>query len=162
MTERTPARLKAIRGTERPDRQPVPPPQSADDAAPPEPPEWLDAAGLSKWHQLLPELTSRRLLTGTALSLLELLCEAWSDYRAARAVIAESGASYASKKGEEGKGDTMMRRRPEVDQARDAGKQFSTLLARFEKLIEGVEPADRRDPMEQLLEGRRGRRSAAS
>jgi P27 family predicted phage terminase small subunit len=160
MTDRTPTRLKAIRGTERADRKPAEPPRSPETTIP-DPPEWLDANGQSKWKQLVPELASRRLLTGTGLSLLEVLCEAWSDYRGARDVIRASGASYASKKGEEGKGDTMMRRRPEVDQARDAGKQYASLLARFEKLIEGVEPVEKMDPMDQLLEGRRGRRSAA-
>ena len=114
-------------------------------------------------RQLVPELASRRLLTGTALSLLEVLCEAWSDYRAARDVIRASGASYESKKGEEGKGDTMMRRRPEVEIAQKAGAQYTQLLARFERLIDGVQPVDAGDPMDVLLDGgRRGRRSAAS
>ena len=161
MTNRAPAKLKALRGTERPDRQGPEPPRSPADAPIPDPPEWLDQHGVTKWRELVPDLASRRLLTGTALSLLELLCEAWSDYRAARGVIRASGASYESKKGEEGKGDSMFRRRPEVDQARDAGKQYAQLLGRFEKLIEGVEPVEQRDPMDSLLEGRRGRRRAA-
>lgn len=162
MSERKPRRLKAIQGTERPDRQLPEPPRSPENADIPLPPEWLDAAGRSKWQQLIPDLVSRRLLTGTALSLLEVLCEAWSDYRAARDVIRASGASYVSKKGEEGKGDDMFRARPEAAQARDAGKQYASLLARFEKLIEGVPPTDGGDPMDGLLErGRRGYRRAA-
>lgn len=162
MTERSSAQLRALRGTERPDRQAPEPPRSPANKAPPSPPSFLDRYGKAKWRELVPELASRRLLTGTALSLLELLCESWSDYRVAREVIRTGGASYASKKGEEAKGDTMMRKRPEVDQAAAAGRQYAALLARFEKLIESVAPTGGGDPMDELLEGgRRARRSAA-
>jgi P27 family predicted phage terminase small subunit len=160
--ERVPERIRSIRGTNRKDREDPAPPSVGDEVPIPEAPEWLDAAGRRKWDQLLPELTSRRLHTGTGISLLELLCESWSDYRAARDVITKDGASYQSKKGEDGKGDTMHRRRPEVDLAANAGKQYAMLLSRFERLIEGVAKVEGGDPMDALLEGRtRGRRSAA-
>lgn len=162
MSAKKPERLKVVQGTARPDRQAPQPPRSNAGAEVPEPPEWLDDHGTAKWRELIPDLANRQLLTGTALSLLELLCEAWSDYRAARSVIRESGSSYASKKGEEAKGDTMMRKRPEVEIAQKAGAQYASLLQRFEQLIATVEPTKVQDPMHAFLEKRRGRRSTAS
>jgi P27 family predicted phage terminase small subunit len=158
MSARKPERLKLVEGTSRPDRKAPEPPRSKSSAAP-KAPGWLDNYGRAKWVQLVPELASRRLLTGDALSLLELLCEAWADFRRAQAVVRANGGSYESKKGEEGKGDTMRRRVPEVEQARYARKEYADLLAKFAKLIEAVEPEERKDPMTDYLErGRRGRR----
>ena len=152
MTARKSRALKVVEGTDRPDRRAPEPPRSASTKAPPAP-RWLDAYGRAKWLALVPELATRRLLTGDALSLLELLCEAWADFRRAQAIVRKRGASYSSKKGEEAKGDTMLRRRPEVEQARHARKEYADLLAKFTKLLENVEPEDQRDPMDDFLEG---------
>jgi len=160
MTERVPEKLKLVRGTARADRAAPQPPRSASTTAP-KPPDWLDEYGQAKWTELVPELASRRLLTGDALSLLELLCEAWADFRRAQAVVRASGGSYESKKGEEGKGDTMRRRVPEVEQARDARKEYAGLLVKFSALIANVEPEQQKDPLDGFLDGGpRGRRSS--
>ncbi|HYI66369.1 MAG TPA: P27 family phage terminase small subunit [Candidatus Limnocylindrales bacterium] len=160
MTARTPERLKLLKGTARPDRKAPEPPRSATTAAP-KAPAWLDKYGRAKWTELVPELASRRLLTGDALSLLELLCEAWADFRRAQAVVRASGGSYESKKGEEGKGDTMRRRVPEVEQARDARKEYARLLATFSALIANVQPDEQKDPLGKFLDGGpRGNRSS--
>lgn len=160
MTRRKPADLKLVDGTERPDRRPPAKPRSTPQARSPAAPEWLDDYGREKWAELVPELESRRLLTGPALSLLELLCEAWADFRRAQAIVRESGASYEA----ETEAKTVMhRRRPEVEQARHARKEYAALLGQFSALIADVEPAEDRDPMDDYLErGRRGRRRTAS
>jgi P27 family predicted phage terminase small subunit len=163
MTQRKPSHLKALHGTERPDREKPAPPRSAAGATAPKPPSWLDAYGRQKWRELAPELEVRQLLTGDALALLELLCAAWSDFRHAQAVVRRAGGSYESKKGKEGEGDTMHRKRPEVAQAQAARKDYAQLLAQFTARISGVEPVQERDPMDDFLaRRRRGSRSAAS
>lgn len=159
MTERTSEALKLVKGTSRPDRRAPEPPRS-EETEPKPPPEWLDEYGQAKWTELIPELASRKLQTGDALSLLELLCEAWADFRRAQAVVRQSGGSYEA--ATEAKA-VMHRRRPEVEQARHARKEYADLLAKFSKLIENIEPAKHKDPLDGFLEGGpRGRRSAAS
>ena len=157
MTARKPRELKLVEGTERPDRQVPRQPRSKPNAKAPRVPSWLDRYGQAKWRELIPELVSRQLLTGPALSLLELLCEAWADFRRSQAVVRKSGGSYAA--ATEAKA-VMHRRRPEVEQARHARKEYAGLLSQFSTLIAGVEPVEERDPMDSYLErGRRGRRS---
>lgn len=162
MTARKSKELKLVQGTERPDRVAPETPRSAPGLNTPRPPSWLDRYGKEKWHQLVPELASRRLLTGDALSLLERLCEAWGEYRRAQAVVRRLGASYESKKGEQAEGDAMFRKRPEVEQAQKAGATYDRLLERLSDRIAAVPPEQQKDPMADLLDRRpRGSRSAA-
>jgi P27 family predicted phage terminase small subunit len=160
VTARKTKELKIVGGTERPDRPAPETPRSPEGQTAPNPPGWLDRYGRAKWRELVPELASRRMLTGDALSLLELLCEAWADFRRAQAVLRAGGASYEA--ATEAK-TTLHRKRPEVDQARAARKEYASLLAQFSARIAGVVPDQHRDPMDEHLERRpRGRRSAAS
>jgi P27 family predicted phage terminase small subunit len=152
VTVRKSKQLKLVEGTARPDREPPAPPRSDPDGEMPKPPSWLDRYGRAKWRELVPELATRRMLTGDALSLLELLCEAWADFRRAQRILRKSGASYAADT--EAK-TTLHRKRPEVDQARAARKEYADLLAKFTQRISGVEPEEERDPMGDFLDRRR-------
>jgi phage terminase small subunit len=73
---RSPANLRAIAGTLRPDRvEPAPVVQFDPIAEPPPAPDWLpNAHAVKEWDRLTRILASNRLLTEAALSALAMLC----------------------------------------------------------------------------------------
>lgn len=115
-------------------------------------PEHLTSEAAAAWRRLAPELAGRGVLTRADGFALELLCEAYAEYRAARVALALHGTTYTT----EGISGPMVRARPEVAIAADAFRRFARMLAEF-----GLTPAARgrahgvkaeeHDPMDDLL-----------
>jgi P27 family predicted phage terminase small subunit len=158
MTARKSNVQKLFEGTDRPDRVAPEAPRSEAGKAAPKPPSWLGRYGMAKWRELVPELESRRLLTSDSLSLLELLCAAWADFRRAQAIVRRGGSYDAVTEA----GAVMHRKHPEVDQARDARKEYAGLLDKLTRLLATAEPIGERDPLDDFLDRRpNGNRSAS-
>lgn len=153
-----PTVLKLLQGTARHDRlnpsEPEPP--ALVDARPP---SWLDSRGRRAWRDWLPVLTGMRVLTEADGAALALMCDAYAEYLAARAVLRREGASYTT-------GELpaqMVRQRPEVAQAADAWRRVSAMMQQF-----GLTPASRSrvssqqaetvDPVQEWLHGGRAAR----
>lgn len=157
MTAKKSEEQKRVEGTARPDRQDPEPPRSEPGRAIPNPPRWLDRYGRAKWRELVPDLASRRLLTGSALDLLETLCSAYGDFRRYEKE-ARPGATYQA---ETGAGATIHRRRHEATLSLSARKEYTALAREFRQLVASAPPVDRIDPMDAFLERRqRASRSA--
>lgn len=94
----------------------------------------LDDEGQRIWSQLAEQLQQMGVLTVADGAALELLSDAISEWRAARKIIRESGATYTAftEHGE------IIRSRPEVAQAADAMKRIRSLITEF-----GLTPSSR-------------------
>ena len=120
-------------------------------------PKHLPETARQLWRWLAPRLDDSQVLTKVDGPALELLCDAYAEYRAARAVIEAQGATYGL---DTEVGGTMVRTRPEVGIAADAWRRMRAMLTEF-----GLTPASRskvsmvgavpEDPFEEYL--RRGR-----
>ena len=116
---------------------------------------WLTPKAKTVWKQLGDSLDRMRVLTEADGHALELLVDAYAEYRAARAVVAKEGATYESKT----KHGKIVRARPEVAIAADAWKRMKAMLVEF-----GLTPSSRsqvsaapiydEDPMEAFLKRR--------
>ena len=87
------------------------------------------------WNSFAPVLDRMGVLTEADKARLVLLCEAFADYRRARAVIDSAGPTYSTLTPT---GDTMYRPRPEYAQMIDAWKRVAISLSEF-----GLTPAAR-------------------
>jgi terminase small subunit-like protein len=154
---RVPEQLKVVRGTSRKERQVPDVPRSPDNAELPDPPEWLDAYGAEKWRELVPGLGERQLLTGAALSLLEVLCEAYGSWRRAAAVT-RGGVSYRKRVGKRSGGGYLNRARPESAVEISSRKEYMGLLGRYTTLLELPPKGSAASDFDNLLDDRSGRR----
>ncbi|MTI32807.1 phage terminase small subunit P27 family [Xanthovirga aplysinae] len=119
----------------------------------PSPPEWLDKKGKLAFRQLAKELGNMQVLTTADRKALELLCDAYSEYREARKAVKELGSTYESINQS---GGVMYRARPEVAIASDAWKRVRSMMSEF-----GLTPSSRskvaatgekeKDPLEAFL-----------
>jgi P27 family predicted phage terminase small subunit len=128
-----PAPLKKLEGTDRKDRRNVNAPELP--VAIPLMPEWLSDQAKEAYQELSILLTDMRVLTKADRKALEMLCDAYSEYREAREIIRTEGMTYETTNKE---GDVMHRARPEVAIASDAFKRVKTMLGEF-----GLTPATR-------------------
>jgi P27 family predicted phage terminase small subunit len=128
-----PTAIKILRGTYRRDREPRNPARPP--LAAPRPPEWLGPVALEVWRELARVLARMRLLTQADRLALALLCDVIAEYRAARAVVEATGATFTVTT-DSGK---VVRPRPEVAIAADAHRRARLMLAEF-----GLTPAGRR------------------
>ena len=129
---RTPTRLKVLRGTARPDRTNPSEPKPKRDR--PRCPAWLSPTAKTVWRKLAGVLDRMRVLTEADGHALELLADAYGEYRAARAVILKEGTTYES----DTKHGKIVRTRPEVAIAADAWKRMKAMLVEF-----GLTPSSR-------------------
>ncbi len=116
-------------------------------------PEDLSDVARAMWARIGPELDRMGVLTVADGVALELLCDAYAEYRAAREVITRGGMTYSCVTEA---GGTMTRQRPEVTIASDAYRRVTRMLTEF-----GLTPSSRtkvqitpdaaRDPLEELI-----------
>lgn len=97
-------------------------------------PNHLTKRAKEAWERIAPELEAMRVLTLPDGPALELLCDAYAEWRAARAVVTKRGATYRAFT----KNGYMMRVRPEVAIASDAWRRIKAMLVEF-----GLTPAAR-------------------
>lgn len=128
-----PTALKVLQGNpgKRPlnKREPKPP------AGMPKCPTWLDGMARAAWLELAPLLEQTKVVTESDRKALELLCDAYSEYRRTREIVRKQGATYEALT--EG-GSIMIRPRPEVTMAQDAWKRVRAMLQEF-----GLTPSSR-------------------
>ena len=98
------------------------------------PPDWLPEKAQEFCHEVAPLLVGMRVLTDADVPAFLLLCDAYAEWRAARAVIDEHGATYESIS----KMGFMIRARPEVAIAAEAWRRVKSMLVEF-----GMTPAAR-------------------
>lgn len=117
----------------------------------------LSARAKGLWRALGRELDRMGVITMADAVALEMLCDAYAQYRDARDVLTIDGPTYTSTTK---RGGMITRARPEVAIAADAWRRTSSMLTAFglspagrAKL--GVAGADGVDPMGAILNGKR-------
>jgi len=98
-------------------------------------PKHLPESARALWRWLSPRLDEMQTLTQVDGPALELLCDAYAEYRTAREVITRDGATYEAVTEA---GATMHRVRPEVAIASDAWRRVRAMLTEF-----GLTPSSR-------------------
>lgn len=122
----TPTRLKVLAGTDRPDR--INPNEPEPERGIPKIPAHVKGRSRDAWKELAPLLDRMGVLTMPDGKALELLCDAYSDYRDACEVIRMAGTTYSTTTQQ---GDTMYRPRPEVAMRDGAWKRVMDGLRDF-------------------------------
>lgn len=146
---RKPTRLKKLQGN--PSRRPLPQKEPQYQVGLPERPRWLKGLAGKCWSSLTPLLLQAKVATiGDAVAL-EMVCDAYMEYRAARAKVLKLGMTYEQKilvrEDEDSHTEVLqIRERPEVKIASDAWKRLRSGLAEF-----GLTPASR-SKVESLME----------
>ncbi len=128
-----PSKLKVLRGTDQPCRMNKREPKAEPGA--PVCPAWLSPKAKRAWKELVGILGGMDILSKADRRAMELLCDAYAEYRDARAVVAKQGATYEA---ETVAGGVMIRPRPEVAIAADAWRRVKGMLTEF-----GLTPASR-------------------
>lgn len=127
-----PTRLKLLAGN--PGKRAINRSEPTLEAAKPTRPTWLKGKARTAWDQLVDLLYAMGVMTEADGKALELLCDAYAEYREAREYVIKHGPTYesATDKG------LIVRKRPEVAIAADAQKRVASLLAEF-----GITPSSR-------------------
>ncbi|HLI51909.1 MAG TPA: phage terminase small subunit P27 family [Thermomicrobiaceae bacterium] len=128
-----PTALKLLQGTARPDRVNANEPKPGMGNI--KPPAWLKGEGRKAWRWLAPALQEMNILTNADPHALALLCDAYAEYLAARAVIRDEGMTYTTFSTS---GSKMVRARPEVAIAADAWRRVNQMMQQF-----GLTPSSR-------------------
>jgi len=97
-------------------------------------PGHLSARAKAAWKSIGPELDRMGVLTLADAKALELLCDAYAEYRAARDAVEKEGLTYETF----GPSGSMTRPRPEVAIASDAWRRIAAMLREF-----GMTPSSR-------------------
>lgn len=100
---------------------------------PPCPPH-LTGVARDAWHRLGRRLKALRVITDADAEALELMCSAYGEYRAALAVVARRGRTYATRTAN----GMIVRKRPEVAIAAEAWWRVKGMLVEF-----GLTPSSR-------------------
>jgi len=96
----------------------------------PKAPGWVGYFGGILWEHLAKDLDQLGLLTNIDLTMFSVLCERYDAYRNALKIIRKDGRTY--------KANGMIKKRPEVDMAKEALKELRLIAAEF-----GMSPAAR-------------------
>jgi P27 family predicted phage terminase small subunit len=128
-----PTALKVVQGN--PGRRPLNKLEPKPEPGIPVCPSWLSSKGKFAWKEISTLLGDMRVLTKADRKALELLCDAYSEYRDARAVIQKDGATYEAITEA---GSIIVRSRPEVAISSDAWRRVKTMLSEF-----GLTPSSR-------------------
>ena len=153
MTARKPTALKVVQGTNRKDRaNPAEPMPAILDPRTPAP-AWLSPRAQEAWTDLLPLLHSMRIATSVDPAAFAMLCDALGEYVDARTVVIAEGATYWTR----GKVE-MLRVRPEVTIASEAGRRAKMMLTEFgltpaSRSKVSAAPAGELDPLEKWASG---------
>lgn len=91
-------------------------------------PQWLSKEAKKAFRELARYLDNAGIITIVDGKALELLTEAYSEWKAARQVVQEKGATYSTITLQ---GAEMIRPRPEVGIAQDAWKRIKSILPEF-------------------------------
>lgn len=97
-------------------------------AGAPDTPKHLSKRAREAWEILVPQLQEMGVLATVHGMPLELLCDAYGEYRQARAVVEKKGQSYRTVALN---GSEMFRLRPEVKIASDAWRRVKTMMTEF-------------------------------
>lgn len=116
-------------------------------------PAHLTARAKAAWKRIGPELQKMGVLTLADGPALEMLCDAYAQYREADDCVQAEGLTYdtVSELG------TMVRARPEVAMRADAWRRVRAMLAEFgltpssRSRVSAAKPEEERDPFEELL-----------
>jgi len=127
-----PTRMKILRGN--PGKRALPANEPRPTAGIPKMPSKLSSRARRAWRSIGPELDRMGVLTVADGTALELLCDAYAEWKDARQVVIVDGATYetVSKHGK------MTRTRPEVAIAADAWRRIAVMLREF-----GLTPSSR-------------------
>ena len=127
-----PSAIKKMRGTWRKDRAAAREPRPK--SGTPRRPAWLTPRARKFWPEYVRLTSTMRVLTQVDGPALGMLCAAHSEYLDAVDVLTKKGASYESPTPT----GTIVRARPEVQQASEAWRRVHMMLAQF-----GLTPASR-------------------
>jgi P27 family predicted phage terminase small subunit len=126
----TPTRLKIIRGN--PGKRRI---NAAGEPRPvrkqPEAPSQLSEKARTAWDQIAPVLDRMGVLTEADAMALEMLCEAYADYRGAREDLRAFGSNYYETVTQTG--GVMRRLHPAFNVMQDAERRIRTWLVEFGK-----------------------------
>lgn len=92
-----PTHLKVVEGTYRKDRAPKN--EAMPEPAVPDCPEWLDEEARTEWERICAELARLGLVSNMDRGGLALVCQAWSDFRAATELVQASGTLATTSNG---------------------------------------------------------------
>lgn len=152
-----PTILKVLQGTKRKDSaHPNEPMLKSVELVPP---DWLSATAKEAFEELARLLgpAQMRVATKADRMALELLCDAYAEFRALRAILKKKGRTYTMRTKS---GDRMPVQRPEVSMASDAFARTTKMLCQFgltpaAKTKVGSTPIEERDPFEEFLKDAR-------
>lgn len=128
-----PTAIKQMEGTYRPDRAAQDEPLI--EPGIPEPPKLLTGRARAAWDRIGPELEKMGVLTTVDGVALELLCDAYAEWVAARDVIRRQGSTFSSKTQD---GRKVIKPHPAVRIASEAWRRVHRMLLEF-----GLTPASR-------------------
>jgi P27 family predicted phage terminase small subunit len=150
---RKPTALKMIEGTNRKAREN--PNEPMLESSIPNMPSWLPPKAKTCWRELSELLLGMRVITKADRKCLELLCDAYSEYRDCRKFVTSNGYTY---KTVTQSGDELHRPYPQVNMAQNAWKRVLDGLKEF-----GLSPSSKSkvsaidgllvDPLEEFLRG---------
>ena len=147
-----PTSIKAIQGTLRPDRANKNEPKL--DAQIPTTPSWLSPIAKNAFKEIAELLVDIRVITKADKKALEIMCDAYSEYRELRKVVIEHGPTFETTGVG---GDTVIRARPEVAMSSDAWKRFNSQLQQFgltpasRAKVNAMEKEPEQDPLKEFL-----------
>lgn len=128
-----PTALKVIEGTLRPCRENKKEPKLQVEK--PTVPSWLSGKAKHAFQELSDVLVGMSVLTRADRKALELLCDAYGEYRDARADVRKNGHTYETL---DTSGNSVIKKNPAVDIAANAWKRVQSMLLQF-----GLTPAAR-------------------
>lgn len=121
-------------------------------------PAHLSPKAKTAWKGLCATLGDMQVLATADAKALELLCDAYADWRDLRRIINREGHTYTTISVT---GDTLFKARPEVAMAADAWKRVSSMLAQFgltpssRSKVNATDKPDESDPLAEFLSRRK-------
>ena len=94
----------------------------------PNPPSWFSELEIEAWNLLAPSLEAIGVLAIADGPALQMLCQAWAEWRVARQIVEEQGSYYIH---EPESGPVSIRKHPAVGVASDAWRRVSSMLSEF-------------------------------
>ncbi len=147
----SPTALKLIKGN--PGKRAINKAEPKPKAVRPRKPAHIDAKAKRYWEDLCKILEDMGVLTIADGKALEMLCDAYADYRDCQAIVKKEGRTYITFSVA---GDKLIKAHPAVSQASDAWKRVKSMMSEF-----GLTPSSRSgvkgksadiDPLEAFLD----------